>query len=457
MPLMSAQDAAFVMAEARERPMHVAGLMIFKIPDGSPDDYVSNFHRELLAQDSPIKALMRRHPMEPVSYAGRLAFTDDDEVDLRHHLRLTALPGPGTDEQLMDFVAHAHPPLLDRHIPMWQLILIDGLEGNRFAAYFKIHHSLIDGMGSMALLVGSMTTDPEGQAKPFWIDVPEKHPATSDTEGPSGGFFNPIPRLVGTLGTARDAVVNATRLSARAGEVALGRREGPGLAPKTSLNSTITGARELAAGSWDLGRLRGVSKALGVSFNDLVLAMSASALRDLLAAAGSLPTTPLIACVPVSLAPGGGDSNMIGAVLTSLATDEEDPLRRLARIHDSMNTAKETGAILPADQFQLAGTAIMGTPTLLGRAPLATAVPPLYNVLISNVPGPRVPMYWNGARMEHIYPMSALPEGQGMNITVLSYNGQMQFGVLACPRTVPRYRDMIDGFERGLAELEAGA
>jgi diacylglycerol O-acyltransferase / wax synthase len=460
MAMIAPQDAAFLMLESREHPMHVGGLQVFKLPHGAKRDFVGQLYEESL-KFTELRPLLRNRPRTPVSSVGQLWWETDEDVDLEYHVRVSALPAPGRVRELLALVSRLQGSLLDRHRPLWEYHLIEGLEGDRMATYIKIHHSLVDGVAAVRLLTSSLTEDADANILPFWAD---RERATKPRPEPDAGI-NLGERLLGPVRSAgesaRGMAAGTFNLTKLATEMLRGQREGVSLpAPKTMWNAPITGARRFAAQSWPIDRLKRAGAASGATLNDMVLAMCAGALRRYLESVDALPDRPLVALVPVSLAlrgkqSGGKGGNAIGMVLCSLATDIADPRQRLAAIRASMETAKDAMASMTPTQLQIAGT-------LLGAAPLAVAsvpgvggmVPPLYNVIISNVPGPPNPLYWNGARMESVYPLNIVSEGQGLNMTVLSSAGSMHFGIIGCRTNVPHLQRLLDYLEDSLAELE---
>lgn len=438
-------DAGFLIGESREHPMHVGGLQLYRLPEGAGPDHVSELYRDLLRFDNP-RPLMRRRPKDPVSTVGQLFWTEDESVDLEYHVRLSALPRPGRVRELLELTSRMHGALLDRHRPLWEFYLIEGLEGNRFASYAKMHHALVDGVSATRLLAASLSEDPDGTVRPPWETDLHRTAATPQRQRTS--LFS-VPRDLLRLGSmVAEAAGNALR-----GQSA----ELPFPAPRTMFNVPITGARRFAAQSWPIDRLKGVGATSGATLNDVVLAMCAGALRRYLLAENALPPQPLVAAVPVSLRVGDGSAggNAIGAVLCGLATNVSDPQRRLAAITTSMRRAKETMAAQSRTQIQLLTTLVLGSPAVLGAVPgLVNMVPPMFNLIISNVPGATKPLYWNGARLEGTYPMSIPYEGQALNITVTSYAGNMQFGIIGCRRRVPHLQRLLTYLEESLSELE---
>jgi diacylglycerol O-acyltransferase len=391
-----------------------------------------------------------------VGTVGQLFWTEDDDVDLEYHVRLSSLPTPHRVRELLELTSRMHGTLLDRHRPLWEFHLIEGLQGNRFAAYSKIHHALVDGVAATRLLQEFLSPDPDATCIPFWGVQPERAGSTASSGG--GGRLG---QLLSLAGGARDLVGLGPVLAKRALDTLRGQGDGvPFPAPRTMLNVPITGARRFAAQSWEIERLKKAGAATGATLNDVVLAMSAGALRRYLLDHDALPDKPLVAAVPVSLAlrsgaPGGEGGNAIGAVLCNLATNEADPYRRLETITRSMKTAKENLAGLSATQIQALSAVIMGGPSLLSMLPIGGSLaPPVFNLFISNVPGPREALFLNGARMQGTYPVSIPFEGQALNITVTSYAGSMQFGLTGCRRQVPHLQRMLGFLEDSLVELE---
>jgi WS/DGAT/MGAT family acyltransferase len=448
MGMIAVQDASFLMVESREHPMHVATLQLFELPADAGSDYVSTLYAELLNQ-TDLRPMAKRRPANPVSSVGQLWWAENTDVDLEYHVRLSALPAPGQVRQLLELVSRLHGTLLDRHRPLWEFHLIEGLEGGRFAAYTKMHHALVDGVAGTRLVHNALSEDPGGSCRPFWAAQPGTAPKT---------VTNPFTEAAGALW---DATRTTPAVARRAVELLSGKTESvPVAAPKTIFNVPITGARRFAAQSWDIKRLKRAAGAGGATLNDVVLAMSAGALRRYLLERQALPSRPLVAAVPVSLAlrngkSGGESGNAVGAVRCTLATHLADPARRLASISASMRTAKDTLAVQSPGQIQLSSTMVMIGPQVLAAIPGAVNVsPPMFNVIISNVPGPQKPLYWNGARMQGSYPVSIPFEGQALNITVTSYAGKMQFGLIGCRRRVTHLQHLLGYLEESLAELE---
>jgi diacylglycerol O-acyltransferase / wax synthase len=461
MALMSPTDSMFLVGESREQPMHVGSLQVFELPDGADSSLLRSTLADLLQQDE-VAPLFRRRPYRSLSTLGQWAWTDDEDVDLEHHVRHSALPQPGRVRELLALVSRLHSTLLDRQRPLWEVHLIEGLEGNRFAVYSKLHHAVMDGVSGMRLLQRALSKTPDADEPAFWTLRPRR---SSGGESSSAESAERKPRRNPLLALPKatiDAVADMVALSPRMlrlAEQALRAQAAtlPGQAPRSMLNVQITGSRRYAAQSYSMERMRLVAKGAGVTLNDVLLAMSAGALRSYLLERNALPGTPLVAMTPVSLrAESDGDEaagNAVGAILASLATNEADPEKRLARVAESTQRAK--GVLRGLSQLQAtalsAGVMLpMAINSLTGMYRFGTLP---FNVVISNVPGPRESLYLHGARLSGLYPLSIPVNGQAMNITATSYAEDMGIGLTACRRSVPSVQRMLTGLETSLDEL----
>lgn len=446
MELISPADVMFLVGESREHPMHVGCLQLFQPPEDKGPDFVRESYDAMLGC-TDVQPTFRKHPafFGPVT---NVAWTFDDEVELDYHFRRSAIPSPGRVRELLEVVSRLHGALLDRHRPLWEAHLVEGLDDGRYAVYIKFHHSLLDGVSAAKLMQRAFTTDPnDDEIRVPWALKPRRRKS-------SGGGPSALQRLTGTLGSTA-ALAPSTLSLARAAlleqQLAL-----PFQAPKSMFNVRIGGARRVAAQSWSLDRIRHVKNASGVTLNDVVLAMSAGALRAYLIEQNALPNTPLVAMVPVSLRKddddGGG--NMVGTLLCNLNTHIDDPAKRLQAINVSMCESKNIFKQLPPVQ-QLALSAFNVGGLFFGLIPgfIRTAPPP-FNIVISNVPGAQEPLYWRGARMVGNYPLSIPLDGQAMNITVTSNAENLDFGLVAARGSVPHMQRMLGHLETSLKDLE---
>lgn len=456
MGLIAPMDAAFLIQEAREHPMHVGGLQLYHTPTGVDEDYVGNLYRELLTYQN-VAPLFRRRPRDPVESLGNLWWKTETDVDIEYHVRRSALPRPGRVRELLELVSRLHGSLLDRHRPLWEYHLIEGLADGRFASYVKCHHALADGVTLTRKVLASCSPDAEVRGMPpMWAaeaaDNAPASPSKRRISNPVETFRNAGRSLMGFPGVG--AMMAEYGIAALKDQTAVLPYE----APRSMLNKPISGSRRVATQSWDIARVLKVAKARGVTLNDIVMAMSAGALRRYLIANDALPRDPLIASVPVSMRTrdekGGGGGNAITFVLCNLATNLENPDDRLEAITSSMRATKEVMADRPGVQLAAMGVLTAVGPSVLTRIPGSSSAPPPYNVVISNVPGPRERLYWNGAELEAIYPLSIPTENMALNITCLSYADHLEFGLVGCRRAVPKLQRLLDYLEDSLQELE---
>jgi WS/DGAT/MGAT family acyltransferase len=448
MELMMPTDSMFLFTESREHPLHVGGLSLFEPPEGAGPEFVREFYDALVANDE-FQPTFRKHPATIAGGISQLAWTYDDEVDVDYHVRRSALPSPGRVRDLLELTSRLHTSLLDRHRPLWELHVVEGLKDGRFALYTKMHHALIDGVSAVKLMQRTMTTDPEDtQVKAMWsLRRPPKPP--------SEGGSNPLRSLVKMAGSVMGVAPSTLKLARAAlleQQLTL-----PFVAPHTMLNVKVGGARRCAGQSWSLDRVKSVKKAAGVTVNDAVLAMCAGALRYYLLEQDALPDTPLVAMVPVSLrseADADSGGNKVGSILCNLATDVEDPAQRIELIAESMRRNKKVLAELPSYQVLALSALNMAPLTLTGVPGFLSTVPPPFNLVISNVPGVGDPLYYGGARLDGSYPLSNIPDGQALNITLVNNGGNLDFGLVGCRRSVPHLQRLLVHLETSLQDLE---
>jgi diacylglycerol O-acyltransferase / wax synthase len=446
---MAPIDGAFLFAETREHPMHVGGLSLFEPPEGAGPDFVREFTDAMVANDE-FQPTFRKHPatimggIAPMAWA----YDDNDDIDVDYHIRRSALASPGRVRELLELASRLHTSLLDRHRPLWELYVVEGLNDGRFAMYSKMHHALIDGISAMKLMQRTLSVDAEDtEVRAMW-SLPRRPRPKSDGSS-----------LLGSLRKTAGSVLGLAPSTVKLARAALFEQQLtlPMAAPHTMFNVKIGGARRCAAQSWSADRILSVKKAAGVSFNDAVLAMCSGALRYYLIEQDALPDAPLIAMVPVSLrskeeADAGG--NMVGSILCNLATDVEDPAQRIEAISESMRRNKKVLAELPRLQVMTLSALYMAPLTLVGVPGFISSTPPPFNLVISNVPGLAEPMYYGAARLDGSYPLSALPDGQALNITLVNNAGNLDFGLVGCRRSVPHLQRLLAHLETSLKDLE---
>jgi diacylglycerol O-acyltransferase / wax synthase len=445
MKLISPTDSIFLLGESREHPMHVGGLALYQPPDDAGPDFLRDTYEEMLSQRD-VQPTFRKHP---AFFGGitNVAWTFDSEVELDYHLRRSALPSPGRVRDLLEMTSRLHSSLLDRHRPLWEAHLIEGLNDGRFAVYMKFHHALVDGVSALRLVQRSLTSDPvDREVHVPWSLPPRRRRA------PSHSVLGTLAQTVGSVAALGPSTLSVARAALLEQQLTL-----PFRAPKTMFNVRIGGARRCAAQSYSLARIRNVKHAAGVTVNDVVLAMCAGALRAYLIEQSTLPETPLIAMVPVNLrtekdSDGGG--NMVGTFLCNLATHLDDPAKRLETINSSMRDNKQVFAELPrVQQLALSGFMTGGLALTLIPGFVATTPPP-FNIVISNVPGVREPMFFRGARLDGNYPLSIALDGQALNITMTNTADNMDFGLVGCRRSVPHLQRLLGHLDTALKDLE---
>jgi diacylglycerol O-acyltransferase len=363
---------------------------------------------------------------------------EDHDVDLDYHVRHSALPYPGGQRELGILVSRLHSHQLDLHRPLWEVHLIEGLEGNRFAIYLKMHHSLIDGVSGMRLMLRTLSSDPNERGTPaFWtVGAGSRQPGAE--EPGSNGFVG------SALGTARDAVSALTGIGRAAldlGRAAIDSRplQAPYRAPTSALQGHLGGQRRFATQRYDFDLIKSLAKAAGCTLNDIVLYLSGTALRRYLAEHDRVPDRPLTAGIPVNLRDPNDQSTgtAVGMMVAELGTNIADPRERLEAIKRSTSSAKRhLGAVPPAGRS--AYTLLINGPYIAGLlAGLAEHAPVPFNVGISNVPGPPMPLYFNGSRLDALFPLSLLLHGNALNITCVSYAGTLNFGFTGARDTLP--------------------
>jgi diacylglycerol O-acyltransferase len=482
---LSALDAMFLNIESRSMVGHVGGLAIFDpsdLPSGrmSVDD-VRSLIEERLHLLPPFRWRLVEMPLG-LDYP---YWIEAPEFDLEFHVREIALPAPGSDRQLAEQVGRIVARPLDRSRPLWELYVIDGLESGHVAWLSKIHHAAVDGMSGAEILGTLMDTSPEGPqvTGPPKDWKPERAPAQLELlrRGLLGMAAQPVRALRGLPRTLPNlaelpgassvpgvgAVAELARRAARLGGI--GPEEGSVIerprvsAPRISLNGAVSPHRRFAFTSLSLDEVKAVKGAFGATVNDVVMAICASALRRWLIDHDELPEEPLLTAVPVSVRTPeqvGTYGNRVSVIIAPLPTHLPDPLARLEAVHQAMRSAKERHQALPAsllqDYTQFIPSALAARASLAAlRLAASQRVVPIYNVLISNVPGPQHPLYSAGARLVANYPVSAVSDGAGLNITVLSYCGHLDFGLIACREMVPDLWNVVAFLGEALEELKA--
>lgn len=447
---ISPTDALFLIGESREHPMHVGSLQLFEPPEDAGPHFVRESYQAMLER-TDVQPTFRKHP---AFFGGitNVAWSLDKDVELDYHLRRSALPEPGRVRDLLELASRLHGSLLDRHRPLWEAHLVEGLEDGRYAVYTKYHHSLMDGVSAMRLMQRAFTPDPQDDEVRVPWDPGLKKPGRHRERRKRPSLLERAGRTAGSAFAMAPSTLKLARAALLEQQLTL-----PFRAPRSMFNVRIGGARRVAAQSWSLERIKAVKSAAGVTVNDVVLAMSAGALRAYLLDQNALPDAPLTAMVPVNLRKDDDDSggNMVGTFLCNLATDVDDPAKRLEIISSSLRDTKDVFRQLPPVQ-QLALSAFNIGGLFFGLIPgyLSAASPP-FNIVISNVStGPSEPRYWRGSRLDGNYPLSIPLDGQAVNITVTNNAGNLDFGLVGCRRSVPHLQRLLGHLETSLKDLE---
>ncbi|MEO9222581.1 MAG: wax ester/triacylglycerol synthase family O-acyltransferase [Mycobacteriaceae bacterium] len=460
MERLSGLDASFLYLESPTQLLHVCGLLVLD-PATVPGGYTfDKLKHELYLRTRAIPAF-RRKLHDSVFNMDHPVWIDDDHFDIDRHLHRTAVPAPGEREQLAEACAHIAGQPQDRERPLWEFWVIEGLADGKIAVMTKMHHASVDGVSGanlMSALCGIEPDAPRPEPDPKY----QRLRAPSDLRLAADGLTHIVMRpvemvklLPGTVAIAGDWIMRARRGAAM---------RPPFTAPRTSFNGTITGHRSIAYTGVDLAEVKEIKNAFGTTVNDVVLALCAGALRGYLQARGELPDSSLLAMVPVSVREGSetNSRNAVSGQFATLPTDLADPVERLESIAAVNSVAKEHHKTISAAILQ--DWAQFAAPTTFGLAVraysglgLAEHHPVVHNLVISNVPGPPVPMYFLGAEVLGLYPLGPVFHGAGLNITVLSNNGHLDIGIIACLEQVPNPWMLADEMPVAVAELLAVA
>lgn len=463
---LSGLDATFLYIETPETPMHVGGLNICELPAGYTGDFYEDVKKHIASRLHLASVFQRKLLNMPFELANPV-WVHDDTLDLEYHVRSTVLPKPGSRAQLDKLVGRLHSSLLDRSRPLWELYVIEGLKsppgapkGSRHVAFYsKVHHAALDGAGGAALAEAILDLGPVPREiappprrlknKTQTSDQPTLGELTRAGIKNTGAQYAKIAKMLPALaGTALQLLRPAKD---KLGETTSRKTGNAWFGPKTPINVSVTNQRLFAGLSIPLSEIKAIAKGHEATLNDVVLAICSGALRNYLANHGGVPAEPLLAAVPVSLREAGNTelNNQVSMMRISLASTVADPLERLRAVRKGSKASKAlTGSVksvLPTDFPSLgAPWLISGLAALFGRSRLANRMPPLANVAISNVPGPKMPLYLAGAKLLTYYPVSIAVHSMALNITVQSYAGALDFGLTACRKAVPDLPDMAD-------------
>lgn len=483
MQQLTGVDASFLYMESPTTFGHVSSLILYDPKGTDAAGYEAT--KALFAERLHLLEPMRRKLVTVPFDLDHPYWIEDPHLDLDFHIRQTAVPPPGTDEQLAELVGRLIARPLDRSRPLWELYVIYGLASGHIAQLTKVHHAAIDGVGGAQLLANILDLEPDAPTPPGTVPDPEPVPSEEQMllRGLASLATRPykqsrllvrtlrelpqIGRAVDWAGLARAVPEPVAQLFGQQprrpeDEPVQLSRTGGFTRPSTRFNGKIGPHRRFAFTSVPLEEVKAVKDALGVTVNDVVLGMCAGALRAYLDKHGELPEESLRCMIPVSVRTeeqANTWGNRVSGMLAALATDVADPIARLQVINAETQRAKESLGALPADLLtdvaEFAPPAIFARASrVMARSELANRVDPPFNLIISNVPGPQFPLYAGGAEMLSYIPVSAVADTQGLNMTIMSYNGRCDFGLVACRDAVPDLWDLCHLLEDALEELK---
>lgn len=451
-------DASWLYVESREAPMHVGSMAIFTVEGETVQSAISRIV-QLLRSSTEFKPPFNYRLSSPKLRTLLPKWIEVDKIDVDYHFRHSALPAPGGERELGTLISRLHSHPLDFHKPLWEMHLIEGLHGNRFALYTKMHHSLMDGVGAMRLMsrifgksaeeslklpapwaVGTVQKKKESKAPPPFVDQAMEAWKAAKLNGAS----------ISVAGRALRSLFNE---AFKPTDTAIAT---PFSGPKSILNGRVGGARRLATQTYPLERIRKVAEAAEVSVNDIFLAICSGSIRRYLLERDALPHEPLTAGLPVSVRPAddldGG--NAISFIIANLNTVEEDPLVRLREINRSTQLAKAHLQTMPKEAINNYTIMLMAPMMMQLVTGLGGLTRPIFNTVISNVPGPSQDLYFSGCRLTQFYPISLIPHGQALNITVVSYAGQFNVAFTGDHDALPSMQRLAVYTGDALEELE---
>jgi diacylglycerol O-acyltransferase len=456
---LSGMDASFLYFETPSMHMHVAMTAIFD-PSTMPGGYAFEKVKDFIESRLHLVPPFRRRIVEVPFRLNHPIWVEDPDFDLDYHIRRIGAPSPGGHQELAELAAQIASTPLDRSRPLWELYVVEGLEDGHIGVITKMHHCAIDGVSGAELMVNLFDLDPNGRE----VEPPEvrgAEPIPSDLQMVGHAVASRVrrqaqilPLLGATARTVGTLVSRRRDPEATVGAVPL-------TAPPTPWNRAITPHRRMSFTRVSLDDVKKVKNHVGCTVNDVILGLMGGTLRRYLEHHDALPDTPLVAVCPVSVRSEdqrGEMNNKVSAMFTSLATDVDDPIERLRRIHEVTKGAKEDHNVIGANLLQdwaehAAPTTFALAARLYSSMNLSDRHRPIHNVVISNVPGPPFPLYYAGAKALYTLPMGPVMEGAGLNITVLSYIDNVDIGFMVCRELVPDVWKLADLVDDAMAEL----
>lgn len=494
---LNVMDASFLYLETPEVPMHVGGMAIFQLPENFRGDFFEDL-KSMISRRLHLAPMLTWKLAQVPLDLDRPSWIEDDHFDIDRHIFRGALPAPSDFATLQRIVGWLHAKLLNRARPLWEIYVFDDLPDNQVALYSKMHHACIDGGAGIAMteILYDVTPTPREAAKParksskksderdfisaivassmqFWsVEELQRSPATIETPRLGGTDLASIlaDALMEGMQQSRRFVQGLPDLMRMLSHVGSKLASSDGIndlkkmiAPPTPLNGAISSERSYAAASLSLPRVKAVAAKAGAKINDVVLAISSGVIRQHLLNQNALPEKSLTAFVPISTREAGdlSASNQVMGMICTLCTQIEDPKARLEMIFAEAAKSKELSMPLKQLMPLVTESVALGTPMgiqmlslLYSRSNLANVLPPAVNVSISNVFGPKVTLYANGAELLHSYPVSIVTHGMGLNITLQSYRDHLDFGFIAAANILPDVQVIADALPGELAKLE---
>ncbi|HEX8105845.1 MAG TPA: wax ester/triacylglycerol synthase family O-acyltransferase [Solirubrobacteraceae bacterium] len=456
---LSSVDAGFLAQESPTTHMHIGGLATFAGEPPAIGDFLAHVRSRL-----HLVPRYRQKLAFPPLDTGRPIWIDDPSFNLEYHVRHTALPAPGTQHALLDLAGRIFSQPLDRGKPLWELWLIEGTEGGGFALLSKTHHALVDGISGVELSSVLFDLSPDGPPEPIappepWIPRPEPTAAALAAAGLEGAARAAAGVAAGAAGAAahpQEVLARAREIAQGVGEVARTALSAP---PPTPFNVAPGPHRRIRVVQAGLEEMKAVKNAFGGTINDVVLAVVSGALRYFMEERGQRTEgVQLRAAVPVSVR--GEDQrdalgNQLTQIIAPLPISVEDPVARLRQVSEAMRGLKESRQALGAKA--IAALQDFAPPTIMAQASRLTFADRFYNLLVTNVPGPQFPLYLLGHRLEAIFPVAFLAGDRALAIAIISYDGGMNFGLIADYDALPDLDLVVEGIEGSLAELEQAA
>lgn len=462
MQRLSGLDASFLYLETTQQPLHVCSILELDTST-MPGGYTFDRFREALSERIKAMPQFREKLADSRFNLDHPVWVEDPDFVVDHHLHRIGLNGPGGSRELAEICGHIASLPLDRSRPLWEKWVIENIdgtnpyEGGRLVVMTKVHHAGVDGVTGASMMSQLCSTEPDA---PPPAPVEGSGDASSLEIAVSGALrFATRPlKLVNALPTTVTSVVDTVRRARTGLTMAT-----PFSAPQTVFNANVTAHRNIAFTELDLEDIKTVKNRFGVKVNDVVMALVSGVLRKFLDDRGALPDGSLVAMVPVSVhdksdRPG---RNQVSGMFSRLETHIKDPVERLKSIAEANSVAKQhssaIGATLLQDWTQFAAPAVFGVAMRVYAASRLSGARPVHNLVISNVPGPQVPLYYLGCEAKSMYPLGPIFHGSGLNITVMSLNGKLDVGIVSCPDLMPDLWDMADDFQAALDELLAAS